>query len=704
MPRDYEILKHWRPEPPSDREREALRTVERGDFEIYRNKMELICWEAYQSFARMGISPMIEGGDAAVGIYTRQGDLGVGIMGTQLHLINGALGVKYMMRHFFEEPSIGVRPGDMFYVNDPAYGGIHNSDQILFLPLFRDGVLVAWVAAASHETETGATEPGGNPPSAKTRFDEGLLLPPIRIAENYQLKADLMEMMEHRVRDPRMQTLDIKARAAAVSIMERRCHEIMDRKGVDFFIGSLLRMVQEGSQTARRKLASMNDGVYRSTAFLDSGGANKYGLIGTVVEVEKRGEEATVRFFGSPRIVNGNFNIWPHAMIAQTACYFFQYFFWELPNTTGFYEPLHFEFQEGSFFLPDFDDATSLCTATQANVQTALHMAFEKMKFGSPEHDNVIASWGGASCVTAIGGVTRDGMPYGTWDQGQLNGQGMGGRWDSDGIDVGGFIWCAIGEFLDSEPFEHNYPVLPIFRSTYWKDAMGYGKFRGGRSMNGMWRIHNTPFAAAVPMGGYSARPVANGLFGGYPGRPVGVAFIRHHNLDDLIAEDRVPRDIYEAVERIEGDWATRHTISQMEMLENGDLVIVTAPSGPGYGDVLDRDPELVMKDLREESISPRTATEIYRVVYREDNLVVDTEATELARKQERAARVERGVPYEQWIEGWLTKQPPAEVLEYFGEWPRMQSTGLVDFEPERQLLEPRVREYGDPVYKTSRY
>lgn len=704
MPRDFEVLKHWRPEPPTERELRAMEDIDRGDFEIYRNKMELICWEAYKSFQRMGISPMIEGGDAAVGIYTRQGDLGVGIMGTQLHLINGAIGAKYMMRHFFEEPSIGVKEGDMFYVNDPAYGGIHNSDQILFAPVFRDGVLVCWVAAASHETETGATEPGGNPPSAKTRFDEGLLLPPIRIAENWQLKADLMEMMEHRVRDARMQTLDIKARAAACHILERRVHEIMDRKGTDFLIGSLMRMVQEGSKAARAKLASMNDGIYRSTAFLDCGGANKYGLIGCVVEVEKRGEEATVRFRGSPRIVDGNFNIWPHAMIAQSACYFFQYFFWELPNTTGFYEPLHFEFQDESFFVPQFDDATSLCTATQANVQTALHMCFEKLKFGSPEHDNTIASWGGASCVTAIGGVTRDGQQFGTWDQGQLNGQGMGARWDSDGIDVGGFIWCAIGEFLDTEPFEHNYPVLPIFRSTYWKDAAGYGKHRGGRSMNGMWKIHNTPFAATVPMGGYSSRPVANGLFGGYPGRPVGVAYVRNHNLDELIAADEAPRDIYEAVERLKGDWSTHHTISPMDLLHEGELVIVTAPSGPGYGDVLDRDPELVMKDLREDSISPRTAQEIYRVVYREDNLVVDSDATEAARDAERQDRLSKAVPYDEWLADWTSRKPPEDVLEFFGEWPNMMSTELVDWEPQEILLDEHVREYGDPIMKTPRF
>ncbi|MDA8267055.1 MAG: hydantoinase B/oxoprolinase family protein [Actinomycetota bacterium] len=704
MPRDPEALRHWRPEPATHRETEAMVGLERGDFEIYRNKMELVCWEAYQTFSRMGISPMIEAGDAAVGIYTRQGDLAVGIMGTQLHLINASIGIKWMMRWFYEEPSVGIHEGDMFYANDPLYGGIHAPDQILFLPVFWEGELVAWAAAASHETETGASEPGGNPPSAKTRYDEGMLLSPIKIAENYELKADLMEMMENRVRDPRMQTLDTKARAAAVHILERRVHEIIDRKGVDFLIGAMRRMIDEGIAAARAKLSTMNDGTYRTSVFLENAGEGKYGLISCQVEVEKRGDEAFIRFRGSPRVIGGNFNMFPHMMIAMFACYLFQFFFWELPATTGYYEPFHFEFQDGSFFMADPEDATSLGVATHAQVLTGVHVAMEKMKFGSPFHDHVVGSWPGTSNSMATAGIGKDGMPFAAWDQGVPNGIGMGARWDSDGIDVGGFIWCAIGEFLDSEAIEHSFPLLPVFRSVFWKDAVGYGKYRGGRSMNSMYQVHGVPGVAAVSMGGISGRPLAPGLFGGYPSRPCATAFIRNHNLDELVAEHRTPSDVHEAVERVTGDWEVRHQNSGMGMLAEGDMYIGVAPSGPGYGDVLERDPELVMKDLREQAISHRTAREIFHVVYREDNLVVDAEATELARKEERERRLARALPYDQWLSGWLDRRPPDRVMEMYGEWPYGMSTPLTDWEPSAELLDEHVREGGEPRPKPSRY
>ncbi len=704
MPRDFEVLRHWRPEPPTRYEIEAMHGIDRGDFEIHRNKLELVCWEAYQTFSRMGISPMIEAGDAAVGIYTRQGDLAVGIMGTQLHLINASIGIKWMMRHFYEEPSVGVHEGDMFYANDPLYGGIHAPDQLLFMPVFWEGDLIAWVAAASHETETGASEPGGNPPSAKSRYDEGMILSPIKVAENYRLKADLMEMMENRVRDPRMQTLDLKARAAACTILERRLHETLRRKGSQFLLGSLRRMIDEGVSAARQKLAQMHDGVYRCDLFLENAGENKYGLIRCRVEVDKRGDKCTLRFYGSPRIIEGNFNMFPHMMVAMFACYLFQFFFWELPATTGYYEPFTFEFQDGSFFMADPEDATSLGVATHAQVQTGVQNCMEKMKFGSPFHDYVCAGWPGTSNVVAVAGLDRLGQPFAAWDQGIANGVGIGARWDRDGIDTAGFMWCAIGEFLDSEQIEHNYPILPIFRSLYWKDAAGYGKFRGGRSINAMYRVHGVPALVGVAQGGFSGRPISPGLMGGYPSRPTATAFIRRHNLDELIARGEAPQNIEEAARGIVGEWSVKHSNSGVEMLSDGDVFITCAPSGPGFGDVLDRDPELVVQDVRDSTISHRTAKDIFKVVYREDNFVVDVQATDAARTAERRARVERARPYEEWLPGWLEQRPPENVMSLYGNWPNGLDAPLVDWEPRQQLLDEHVRELGEPRARASRY
>jgi acetone carboxylase, alpha subunit len=315
-------------------------------------------------------------------------------------------------------------------------------------------------------------------------------------------------------------------------------------------------------------------------------------------------------------------------------------------------------------------------------VISLVHECFEKMKFASPYREHVTAPWPGTSSTTAFAGLTSEGLEFGAWDQGQPNGIGQGARLDHDGQDTAGFVWCAIGEFLDAEQVEQNYPVIAIFRSRVGRDAAGMGKFRGGRSMNGLYQVRGTPMIYSVVMGGFSGRPMAPGLFGGYPSRPVAGALIRDNNLEQLIEEGRSPTDLYEAVERLEGDWQFVHSNWGLEELYNGDCWIGLAPSGPGYGDVLERDPELVMKDLREDAISHRTAREIYKVVYREDNLVPDLEATELFRKEEREHRIGRGKRYAEWEPGWRKKRPPERLLkELYGFWPH-GTPGRMMFSP----------------------
>jgi N-methylhydantoinase B/acetone carboxylase, alpha subunit len=81
------------------------------------------------------------------------------------------------------------------------------------MPVFFDDELVAWTAALSHTTETGACEPGGMPLSAKSRFDEGMNLPPMKIGENHQLRSDMIEMFAaFGVRSEVSVTVDLRAR------------------------------------------------------------------------------------------------------------------------------------------------------------------------------------------------------------------------------------------------------------------------------------------------------------------------------------------------------------------------------------------------------------------------------------------------------------------------------------------------------------
>src|SRR3954462_6665095 len=113
------------------------------------------------------------------------------------------------------------------------------------------------------------------------------------------------------------------------------------------------------------------------------------------------------------------------------------------------------------------------------------------------------------------------------------------------------------------------------------------------------------------------------------------------------------------------------------ELASRGELYMITMGTGGGYGDILERDPEMVSTDFRDNLISEWTAREVYRVILDPDTGVVNTEATATARAAERRARLERGKPYAEFVEEWETELPPTEVPDY-GSWndPRVLHLG----------------------------
>jgi hypothetical protein len=93
-----------------------------------------------------------------------------------------------------------------------------------------------------------------------------------------------------------------------------------------------------------------------------------------------------------------------------------------------------------------------------------------------------------------------------------------------------------------------------------------------------------------------------------------------------------------------------------------------TSGSGAGYGDVLERDPEAIMEDIRADFISHEAAAKIYKVVYDQQTLVVDVAATKALRDSERKARIARSKPFAEFIEEFVTDGPDA-ALPYLGSW-----------------------------------
>ena len=74
-------------------------------------------------------------------------------------------------------------------------------------------------------------------------------------------------------------------------------------------------------------------------------------------------------------------------------------------------------------------------------------------------------------------------------------------------------------------------------------------------------------------------------------------------------------------------------------VMNDGDEMLFVTPSGGGYGDVLERDPALVLLDWRDELLSADDAREVYGVVIDESSGRIDEEATDARRQELRAER-----------------------------------------------------------------
>ena len=101
-----------------------------------------------------------------------------------------------------------------------------------------------------------------------------------------------------------------------------------------------------------------------------------------------------------------------------------------------------------------------------------------------------------------------------------------------------------------------------------------------------------------------------------------------------------------------------------------GDAVFIAAGGGAGYGDVLEREPALVIEDLKLSLITEWQAKNVYRVVYDEKTLRIDEEATRELREAEKRERLTKGVPYEDFEKEWRAKKPSQDILKYYGAYP----------------------------------
>jgi N-methylhydantoinase B/oxoprolinase/acetone carboxylase alpha subunit len=670
--RDTEVAQRLKPEPMTAEEELAQEKIDPVDFDIFVHKMNMIAQEGKETTMKLGASTGMRWGDVAFGIYTTQGDLAVVATGIWFHAVLGQIPVKFIVKHWINEPSVGVKDGDSFFWNDPFYGGVHGADMGLCVPVYYEGKLVCFTGASVHTGENGSTDPGGLSTRARSKYDEGLMAPPIKIGENYALKEDVLTMFSGMTRDSRTMILDIKARLAAARVAQRRIIDVIAQKGVEFFLGSLRRILTVTATAARKKVSLLNDGVFREPCFMDTVG-EEAGLTKINVTMIKKGEQIKFEFHGtSPLLKERPINTFFQGTIGLAMVYFCGWFLHDLPANNGLLDILEWEFPSNALVNAQGDAPTSLAPMPQCCFAHGVFRAGARMIYHL-DPLRAVAAWFQGFGVPVFGGVNQWGEPMADITP-ELNAIGAGGRMDMDGVDGSGSWFATMSDCSDVETTESDRPFLYAFRN-YFQNSYGHGKFRGGSGVGFGLIMHHVPLVGLGALGYGSKFPATRGIFSGYAVPPNFIQTVRGSNVKSLLgaADSSLPvtfDQLYEESNPEQGFREFHHISLPIQPYLNGDTFYVTAMGGGGYGDPLERDPEMVIRDLRENMTHAWAARHIYRVVYDPQTLRLDEEKTKELRDQTREERKRRGKPYAEFEAEWLKLEPPGAILKHYGSYP----------------------------------
>ncbi|SDJ73695.1 hydantoinase B/oxoprolinase family protein [Paenibacillus naphthalenovorans] len=668
-----ELLGWLKPEIPSDYEINCSERIDDVDYAVYKQKLNLILSEAMDMFVRCGISDLAMAGDVGVALFTPEGDLVACNVGSYLHVVSSVFPIKYIMRKLRHSQGMTVRGGDFYFCNDPLYGAVHNADQIVMMPIFHNGTLVAWTGATAHTGETGATEPGGMPVTARSRFDEGMKMAPFRIGERYQLRPDLLQMMENYVsRSPRTFMIELRARVSACDRVRIRIQELVQAKGAVFLTGLFRKILVEAETSARARIRGWNDGIYRAVTFTDSIGLEE-GLQRVSLTLTKFEDSLVFDFNGTSPEHEGSYHAFPHATAAHAAIYLFGWPFYDLPRSSGTLASCEFKFAPGTALSPSSEATTSNSVMIGSAVMSLLPNCFSKMMFDSPQRELVSAAMGNTGSGYVISGLSQWNVPFSDMLAYPLNTEGGGGKADSDGVDAMGFPWCPSGRASNVEDEEHDYPIICITQKLA-RDSCGFGRYRGRSGTQMAVTPHHVEHLAQMSISKNSRLHTTQGLFGGYPPRVIPGIVIRN---TDLFArwqkgDQEILHDIHDLImnRSLSGEYMLTTHYRPVQLLKRGDIFVEFSSGGPGYGDVLEREAHSVLADIKQGIISEWVADQVYLVSYDPLTFELDDERTTERRKEARAYRCQKGLPYRRFMRDWEKLRPSEELLRYYGNWP----------------------------------
>jgi N-methylhydantoinase B/oxoprolinase/acetone carboxylase alpha subunit len=287
------------------------------EFEIFKNLFLSIAEEMGVTLCRTGFSPNIkERLDYSCAVYDAAGETIAQGDHMPVHLGAMPLSVRAAI------DAVQMGPGDMVALNDPYQGGTHLPDITLVAPVFlgrkvgpRDRPAF-YVANRAHHSDVGGMSPGSMP-VAREIYQEGLIIPPVRLVRRGQMVKDILALVLSNVRTPEEREGDLTAQIAANRVAETRLHELVARHGPRTVTAYAAALQDYTERVVRATLKTLPDGEYSFEDALDDDGFDKR-PVKIHARVRIAGGRAEIDFAGSALQVQGSVNA--NYAITLSAC------------------------------------------------------------------------------------------------------------------------------------------------------------------------------------------------------------------------------------------------------------------------------------------------------------------------------------------------------------------------------------------------
>lgn len=574
--------------------------------EIMRNYLTNTCEEMGTTMMRTSFSPIFnEARDFIVVAFDAEAELLA-----QVDFVPAMLGsARHAVMLALHEVGIeNIEPGDIIMTNDPYRSNNHIPEHILVKPVFKDDKIVGYVGSIAHMVDVGGTVPAAFG-IHENCFQEGMRIAPVKIFRGNVQQDDIFKLILANTRTPEFSYGDFMAMVSALNRGEQRILELIDRYGLDEYLQGCQDMKTVAERLMKKQIEAWPDGVYEVEDCFDSDGVTPDKTWQLKAKLVIRGDQIIIDLNESDEPANGSMNMTYGSSSSAGYQAVFQMADRDIPINEGCYRCITVISPYGTLTNADYPHATMAGnTEGQPVVIDMLLRAFAQFSDDAPAPD-------GNSCgLMALGGIDeRTNLPFAFLN---LEGIGWGGSKYADGNSV---QFSKLGNCATQpiEVVESRYPVTNV---TYEIQPFrgGAGKHRGGFGSKRILRTHGNQFVASSSIS--RCLIPAPGLKGGSSASTSVLAFKSPDDEDWLSATEKF-------------GFVAPGLFSNAPLKEGDQIMIVTA-NGAGYGDSLEREPELVLADVMDELVSIEQAKDLYGVVIA--NETVDSAATE-------ALRAERG-------------------------------------------------------------